>query len=97
MQVDSIKPTLKAPGTKHLKLKYGELLSSYAFKMNLRRYMVVLGIFDQNILEMWLTVSSMCLAFVFMFGRVATASLQETFRGHSPCSDDCVVRNRTRR
>lgn len=29
---------------------------------------VVLGIFDQNILEMWFTVSSMFLAFVFMFG-----------------------------
>ena len=29
---------------------------------------VVLGIFDQNILEAWFTVSSMFLAFVFMFG-----------------------------
>ena len=38
VQVDPIKPTLKAPGTKRLKLKYDELLSSFAFKFNLRRY-----------------------------------------------------------
>jgi hypothetical protein len=31
-------PTLKAPGTKRLKLKHAEQLSSYAFKCNLRRY-----------------------------------------------------------
>jgi len=36
--VDPIKPTLKLPGTKHLKLKCGELLSTFAFKFNLRRY-----------------------------------------------------------
>ena len=29
---------------------------------------IVLGIFDQNIVEMWFTASSMLLAFVFMFG-----------------------------
>ena len=38
MQVKPIKPTLKAPGTKRWKLKYDELLSSFAFKFNLRRY-----------------------------------------------------------
>jgi hypothetical protein len=38
VQVDPIKPTLKAPGIKPLKLKYDELLSSFAFKFNLRRY-----------------------------------------------------------
>ena len=38
MQVDPIKPVLKAPGTTRLKLKYGKLLSSFAFKFNLRRY-----------------------------------------------------------
>ena len=38
MQVDPIKPTLKALGIKPLKLKYDELLSSFAFKCNLRRY-----------------------------------------------------------
>jgi len=37
VQVDPIKPTLKAPGTKRLKLKYDKLLSSFAFKFNLRR------------------------------------------------------------
>ena len=38
MQVDPIKPTLKAPGTKRLKLKYDKMLSNIAFKFNLRRY-----------------------------------------------------------
>ena len=38
MQVDPIKPTLKAPGTKRLKLKCDVLLSTSAFKSNSRRY-----------------------------------------------------------
>jgi len=38
VQVDPIKPTLKAPGTERLKLKYEELLSKFGFKFNLRRY-----------------------------------------------------------
>ena len=38
VQVDPIKPTLKAPGTKRLKLEYDELLSSFAFSFNLRRF-----------------------------------------------------------
>jgi hypothetical protein len=33
-----MKPTLKAPGTKRLKLKCDMLLSTSAFKFNLRRY-----------------------------------------------------------
>jgi len=37
-QVDPNKHTLKAPGTKRLKLKYDEMLSSFAFNFNLRRY-----------------------------------------------------------
>ena len=36
--LDPIKPTLKPPGTKHLKLKCEILLSTSAFKFNLRRY-----------------------------------------------------------
>ena len=38
MQVDPIKPALKAPGTKRLKLKYYKLLSTFGFNFNLRRY-----------------------------------------------------------
>ena len=38
MQVDPINPTLKPPGTKRLKLKCEKLLSTFAFKFNLRRY-----------------------------------------------------------
>ena len=33
-----MKPTLNAPVTKRLKLKYDKLLSSFAFKFNSRRY-----------------------------------------------------------
>ena len=38
VQVDPIKPTLKAPGIKLLKLKYDKPLTIFAFKFNLRRY-----------------------------------------------------------
>ena len=38
MQVDPIKPKLKAPGTKSLKLKYDNPPSSFAFNCDLRRY-----------------------------------------------------------
>jgi hypothetical protein len=38
VQVDSIKPKLKPPGTKHLKLRCDTLLSTSAFKFNSRRY-----------------------------------------------------------
>jgi hypothetical protein len=37
VQVDPIKPKVKAPGTKRLKPKCDEPLSSFAFKFNLRR------------------------------------------------------------
>jgi len=36
-----MKPMLKQPGTKHLKLKCDILLTTFAFKFNLRRYNVV--------------------------------------------------------
>jgi len=38
VQVAPIKPTLKPPGTKHLKLKCDIVLSTFAFKFKLRRY-----------------------------------------------------------
>jgi len=40
VQLDTNKPTLKAPGTKRLKLKCDDLLSDFAFKCNLRRYIM---------------------------------------------------------
>ena len=42
MQVDPVKPKLKLPRTQRLKLKRDEPLSNFAFKFNLRRYIVVL-------------------------------------------------------
>jgi hypothetical protein len=41
VQADRIKPTLKAPGTKRLKLPHDEPLSSFAFEFNLRRFNLV--------------------------------------------------------
>jgi hypothetical protein len=38
VQVDPIKPTLKAPGSERSKLKRDVLLSTSAFKFSLRRY-----------------------------------------------------------
>ena len=38
VQVDPINPTLKAPGSMHLKLRYDGPVSTFAFKFNLRRY-----------------------------------------------------------
>jgi hypothetical protein len=38
VQVDPIKPQLKPPGNKRLKLNCDVLLSTSAFKFNLRRY-----------------------------------------------------------
>jgi len=38
VQVDPINPTLKAPGSRHLILKYGKLPSNFDFKFNLRHY-----------------------------------------------------------
>jgi len=38
VQVAPIKPTLKAPGSKRVKVKHDEPVSKFAFKFNLRRY-----------------------------------------------------------
>jgi len=40
VHVDPIKPTMQAPGIKLLKLKYDKPLSNFAFKFNLRRYIM---------------------------------------------------------
>ena len=37
MQGAAINPTLKAPGTKRLKLKCDDLVANFGFKYNLRR------------------------------------------------------------
>ena len=42
VQVEPMKPTLKAPGSKRSKVKYDKLLSILAFNFNLRRYIVAL-------------------------------------------------------
>jgi hypothetical protein len=48
VQVDPIIPTLKAPGTKRLKLQYDELLSSCPFKFSLRRYTTADDVVDSD-------------------------------------------------
>jgi len=42
-----MKPMLKAPGTKRLKLKYDSLLSSFAINFNMRRYSRVRCLHDE--------------------------------------------------
>ena len=42
MPVHAMKPTLKAPGIKLLRLKNDDVLTFFAFKSNLRRYKEVL-------------------------------------------------------
>jgi hypothetical protein len=42
VQVDRIKPAVKAPGTKRLKLKFDEQHSIFAFNFHLRRYITEL-------------------------------------------------------
>jgi len=50
VQLDPVKPTLKAPGTMPLTLKYDKLPSNSAFNFDLRRYTKVvelgLGLVD---------------------------------------------------
>jgi hypothetical protein len=41
LQVEPMKPTLKAPGTKRLNLKNVEVVSSFASNFHLRRYTLV--------------------------------------------------------
>jgi len=38
VQVDRLNPVLKVPGAKRLKLKYNEVVSTFAFKFDLRHY-----------------------------------------------------------
>jgi hypothetical protein len=44
VQVDPIKPTLKAPGYECLNIKWHDMLSSFAFILNLRRYTWVISV-----------------------------------------------------
>jgi hypothetical protein len=51
VQVDPVKLTLKAPGSKRLTLKYDGLISTFAFNFNLRRYSPELRCFcDEDML-----------------------------------------------
>ena len=54
MQVDPIKPRLKAPRTNRLEVEYDALLSNFAFNFNLRRYNVgaKLGRHDLNVKQL---------------------------------------------
>jgi aspartyl-tRNA synthetase len=54
VQVDPIKPMLKAPGSERLKLKCDDMLSNFAFNFNLRRFISGIRRFleDRAFLEM---------------------------------------------
>ena len=53
MQLDPIKPTLKAPGTKRLKLKCDEPLSKIAFNFDLRRYIKAVRVYELLLTNGW--------------------------------------------
>jgi hypothetical protein len=48
VKVDPVKPKLEPPGTKRLKLNFDTLLSTSAFKFNLRRYIKLVKINTEN-------------------------------------------------
>jgi len=50
VQVDPIKPVMKPPGIESLKLKFDELLSSFAFRFKLRHYNEV-SLLDNRLME----------------------------------------------
>ncbi len=45
VQLDHVDTTLKAPGSKRLKLTHGKPLSIFAFNFNMRRYMEGVDLF----------------------------------------------------
>jgi len=49
VHVDPIKPKLKPPGCKLLKLKCDVLLSNFAFKFNLRRYNLIAKLLKHDV------------------------------------------------
>jgi len=48
VELEPIKPVLKAPGSKRLKLNCDIPLSNFAFKFNLRRYTEVLEVWSRR-------------------------------------------------
>jgi len=71
VQVDPLKPILKAPGTKRLKLKYDQLLSNLAFNFNLRRYIKGLELSVDEALAVWRSQ--------FSYGRMADFMREHTY------------------
>jgi hypothetical protein len=56
VQLEPMKPMFKASGTKRLKLKYDELLATFAFTINLRCYtkdVLVLNLLLLAVLPVW--------------------------------------------
>jgi hypothetical protein len=51
VQLDPIKPTLKPPGSKRLNLKCADLVSSFAFNFNLRRYIKAHNCIIYNVVD----------------------------------------------
>ena len=50
MQVNPNQRTFKAPGIEHLKLEYDNPLSKFAFKFNVRRFVMAYGVLIYNYL-----------------------------------------------
>jgi len=77
MQVDPIKPTLKALKNKRLTLKYDETLSNLAFKLNLRRYSKEIAKSELGKVDLTLLAERQGLTLVHV--RAQLEQLQDTF------------------
>ena len=77
MQVDPIKPTLKAPGTKRLKRKCDDPLLNFIFNFNLRRYITFVnarGVGLGSKVQNALTVAKLGLMAAVVLGAAAFAA-----------------------
>ena len=77
MQVDPSKPTLKAPGTKRLKLRDDDPLSCFGFNFILRRYTKVPVVHGMDEAEMVLRMGSLASADQLSSARAAVSRMSE--------------------
>jgi len=74
VQIDPVKAMLKPPGTKHSKLKYDILLSTFAFRFHLRRHTPGLQIQTDAANHEWRDVPPVPGAFVCNLGGMGAHS-----------------------
>ena len=86
MQVDPIKPILKAPETKRLKLKSDGPPSKFAFKINLRRYSVEMRVRAGDAAKFAMALSEVMEGSVSSADGGGSGGEQQQPRAHNPGS-----------